>query len=90
MDENQREARRGEIDRQHMSKAAEEKTWTIPAHEGRGPVTLKVEIPAARITDSEGRHIIISPKQLEIVGSRISDVADWLQHGDQDWVEQND
>lgn len=70
-----------------MDLSTEEKSWTIPAHEGRGPVTLKVEIPSAQIIDSEGRHVIISPKQLAIVGSRLVDLADWLQHGDKDWVE---
>jgi hypothetical protein len=84
MDNNGKEARREQIAHQYMSEAKEEKTWTIPAHEGRGPVTLKIEIPSAQITDAEGRHIIISPKQLEIVGARIAEVADWLQHGHED------
>jgi hypothetical protein len=81
---------RADLDRKTMTAAAAKKVWTIPAHEGRGPVTLKVEIPFARITDSDGRHIIVSPKQLEIVGARISELATWLQYGDADYIEPHD
>ncbi|HSL06404.1 MAG TPA: hypothetical protein VK887_00330 [Pseudonocardiaceae bacterium] len=46
-----------------------EKTWEIPAHNEKGPVT---------ITDSAGRHIVISPEQADLVASRMGDIGWWI------------
>ena len=77
MDGNRREA----YDLREMDERVEEKSWQIPAHEGKGPVTMSLRLPELTITDSDGRFIVISPRQCAIVGSRLSDIDDWLQYG---------
>jgi len=74
---------RDELDRKSMSEQATVKVWTIPAHEGSGPVTMMLRIPEIRIADSEGRYIIVSPKQSAIIGTRLESINDWLQYGDE-------
>lgn len=69
------------IDRRRMAEQATTKVWTIPACERLGPVTMTLRIPEVRISDSEGRYIIISPKQTAIVSDRLESIDDWLQHG---------
>ena len=59
-----------EIERKLMSQAVVEKTWEVPAHGDKGPVT---------ITDSQGRHIVISPAQAELVSSKMGDIAYWFE-----------
>jgi hypothetical protein len=68
-----------EIERKIMDATVVEKTWEIPAHNGKGPVTIKLRMPEVTITDSQGRHIVISPEQAEIVSSKIGDIAYWLE-----------
>lgn len=67
-----------EIERRIMSETVVEKTWTVPAHSGKGPVTITLRLPEVTITDSEGRYIMIAPEQADIVGCRMSDIANWV------------
>lgn len=73
---------RDELDRKGMTEQATVKVWSIPACEGTGPVTMTLRVPDVRISDSEGRYIIISPRQTAIVSSRLESINDWLQYGD--------
>jgi hypothetical protein len=41
-------------------------------------------MPEVTITDSEGRHIVISPQQAEVVGPRMEDIGRWLEDGAKD------
>ncbi|HEX4103684.1 MAG TPA: hypothetical protein VHY21_24615 [Pseudonocardiaceae bacterium] len=61
-----------------MSETVVEKIWEIPAHGGKGPVTVSLRMPEVTITDSQGRHIVISPEQADVVSSRMGDIAYWL------------
>jgi hypothetical protein len=72
---------RAEIERRVMSETVVEKTWQIPAHGGRGPGTITLRMPEVTITDSEGRYIVISPAQADVVSSRMGDIADWIDEG---------
>jgi len=71
-----------------MDAVVTEKTWQIPAHGGKGPITITLRIPEVTITDSQGRHIVISPEQAEVVSARVGDIAYWLEDaakvGDED------
>jgi hypothetical protein len=67
-----------EIDRRIMSDTVVEKTWKIPAHADQGPVTITLRMPQVRVTDSEGRHFVISPAQADLVSARMSDIIDWI------------
>jgi hypothetical protein len=67
-----------EIDRKIMSDTVVEKTWEIPAHADKGPVTITLRMPEVRITDSEGRHIVISPAQADLVSTQMSYIVDWM------------
>jgi hypothetical protein len=67
-----------EIERRIMSAAVVEKTWEIPTHDGKGPVTITLRMPEVTITDSEGRHIVISPEQADLVSSRMGDIGWWI------------
>lgn len=69
---------RVEIERKIMSEAVVEKTWEVPAHGGKGPITVTLRMPEVTITDSQGRHIVISPEQADIVSSKMSDIAYWI------------
>ncbi len=68
-----------EIERRFMSEIVVEKTWQVPAHSGKGPVTIALKMPEVTITDSEGRYIVIAPEQADIVGCRMSGIADWIE-----------
>lgn len=65
-----------------MDEVVVEKTWQIPAHGGKGPLTVTVQMPAVTITDSQGRHIVISPEQADLVSSRMEDISEWIRDGD--------
>jgi hypothetical protein len=67
-----------EIELKIMSETVIEKFWEIPAHRGKGPVTVALRMPEVTITDSQGRNIVISPEQADIVSTRMSDIAYWL------------
>jgi hypothetical protein len=69
------EIARVDIERKIMDMTVVEKTWEIPAHNGKGPVTVALRMPEVTITDSQGRHIVISPEQAELVSSRVGDIA---------------
>ncbi|MGH3549982.1 MAG: hypothetical protein ACRDQU_18110 [Pseudonocardiaceae bacterium] len=69
---------RVEIERKIMGAAVVEKTWEIPAHNGRGPVTVALRMPDVTVTDSQGRHIVISPEQADMVASRMTDIGWWI------------
>lgn len=43
-----------------------------------GPVTITLRMPEVTITDSQGRHIVISPEQAGIVSSKMGDIAYWI------------
>lgn len=75
---------RAEIDRKAMDEVVVEKTWQIPAHGEKGPLTVTVLMPAVTITDSQGRHIVISPEQADLVSSRLQDIGWWIRGGDSD------
>lgn len=62
-----------------MSETVVEKTWQVPAHSGKGPVTIALRTPEVTITDSEGRSIVIAPEQADIVGYRLNDIACWIE-----------
>jgi hypothetical protein len=72
---------RAEIERKVMSEAVVERTWQIPAHGGKGPVTITLRMPEVTITDSEGRYIVISPQQADVVSSRMGDIVGWIDEG---------
>ncbi|MGH3929886.1 MAG: hypothetical protein ACRDTF_07910 [Pseudonocardiaceae bacterium] len=78
------EINRADIERKIMDETVVEKTWQIPAHGGKGPVTITLRMPEVTITDSQGRHIVISPEQADAVSSRIGDIAYWLEDGVKD------
>ncbi|MGB8960347.1 MAG: hypothetical protein WCC38_00105, partial [Pseudonocardiaceae bacterium] len=67
-----------ENQRQIMSKTAVEKTWKVPAHHGRGPVSICVRMPDVLIIDSRGRHILIAPEQARLMSTEMGCVADWI------------
>ncbi|MGH3888456.1 MAG: hypothetical protein ACRDSZ_18155 [Pseudonocardiaceae bacterium] len=68
-----------DVERRIMSETVVEKTWEVPAHGGKGPVTIALRMPEVTITDSEGRHIVISPEQADIVSARVGDIAYWIE-----------
>jgi len=72
---------RAEIEHKIMSETVVEKTWQIAAHGGKGPVTITLRMPEVTVTDSEGRYIVISPQQADIVSSRMGNIADWMDEG---------
>ncbi len=61
-----------------MSETVVEKTWEIPAHGGKGPVTVTLRVPEVTVTDSRGRHIVISPEQADLVSAKLGYIADWI------------
>lgn len=69
-----------------LAKAIVDKTWQVPAYEGAGPVTMTLRLPEVTITDSEGRFIVISPRQSELVSATMNDISEWLCYGDENWV----
>jgi hypothetical protein len=72
---------RTETDRKIMSETVVEKTWQVPAHNGKGPVTISLRMPEVTITDSEGRYIVISPEQAGLVSCRMDGIAYWIEDG---------
>jgi hypothetical protein len=67
-----------DIERKIMDMTVVEKTWEIPAHNDKGPVTITLRMPEVTITDSQGRHIVISPEQADLVASRMGDIGWWI------------
>lgn len=74
-------------DVQAMSEVPAEKTWLVPAHANRGPITITLRIPEVRVTDSDGRQITIAPEQAEVLCAKLSRISDWLQHGQPELVD---
>lgn len=72
---------RVEIERKIMDETVVEKTWQIPEHGGKGPVTITMRMPEVTITDSQGRHIVISPEQADLVSARMEDIGWWIHDG---------
>lgn len=72
---------RAEIERKIMSETVVDKTWHVAAHGGKGPVTITLRMPEVTVTDSEGRYIVISPQQADIVSSRMGNIVDWMDEG---------
>lgn len=79
-----------ELARQRLAEAVVDKTWQVPAYDGAGPVTMTLRLPEVKITDSEGRYVIISPRQSGLVGMRLTHISEWLRYGDGDHVDESD
>lgn len=71
---------REQIEKRVMAEQVTERVWHVPACEGAGPVTMTLRVPEVTITDSEGRFIVISPRQSAVVSSRLESINDWLQY----------
>lgn len=70
-----------ETEHKFMDEMVIGKTWEVLTHGGKGPVTVTLRLPEVKITDSEGRHIVISPEQTEIVASKLENIACWIDEG---------
>lgn len=81
---------RENLAKQRLADAIVDKTWHIPAYEGQGPVTMTLRLPEVRISDSEGRFIVVSPRQSELVGNRMTAISEWLTYGDEDYKTPDD
>ena len=81
---------RDELAKRRLAEAVVDKTWEVPAYEGIGPVTMTLRLPEVKITDSEGRYIIISPRQSDLVSVRMAGINEWLRYGDEDFVDETD
>ncbi|MGH3717560.1 MAG: hypothetical protein ACRDRI_01730 [Pseudonocardiaceae bacterium] len=75
---------RVDIERKIMSETVVEKTWEIPAHGDKGPVTVALRMPDVTITDSQGRYIVVSPEQADLVSTKMSYIVDWIQDATDD------
>lgn len=75
---------RDRLGHRRLAEAVVDKTWRIPAHEGMGPVTMTLRLPEVKITDSEGRFIVVSPRQSGLMGMRMAAIHEWLTYGDED------
>ena len=75
---------RAQRERESMEATVVKKVWEIPAHGGKGPLTIKLLMPEVRTTDSEGRPIVISPAQADLVSDKMGDISVWLEDGAQD------
>jgi hypothetical protein len=84
------ERRREERERRLMDETTVDKAWTVPARADKGTVTIALRLPEVRVTDSEGRQIVLAPEQAELVSSKLGNIADWLHHGDHDWEDVQD
>ncbi|MGH3830780.1 MAG: hypothetical protein ACRDRS_10085 [Pseudonocardiaceae bacterium] len=73
-----------DIERKIMSETVVEKTWEIPAHGDKGPVTIALRMPDVTITDSQGRHIVVSPEQADLLSSKMSNIVYWIQDATDD------
>ncbi|SHG32088.1 hypothetical protein [Streptoalloteichus hindustanus] len=71
-----------EIELKFMAEMPVEQTWEVPASpkQDGGPLTVSLRMPHLRITDGEGRYIVVSPDQAELLSSRLSDVYCWLRY----------
>ena len=69
---------RVDIERKIMNETVVEKTWEIPAQGGKGPVTIALRMPDVTITDSQGRYIVVSPEQADLVSVKMSYIVDWI------------
>ncbi len=76
---------RDNLAQQRLAEAIVDKTWEVPAYEGVGPVTMSLRLPEVTITDSAGRHVVISPRQSALVAMRMAAISDWLRYGDEDY-----
>ncbi len=70
---------RVDIERKIMNETVVEKTWEIPAHGDKGPVTIALRVPEVTITDSQGRHIVIAPEQADLVSAKMSYILDCIE-----------
>lgn len=70
-----------EIDRKIMSDPVVEKTGEIPAHADQGLVTITLRMPEVRVADSQGRHIVISPAQADLLSTWMSCLVDGMGEG---------
>ncbi len=84
------ERQRAERELRLINETPKEKIWRIPPHDGREPVTVAVHLPEVHVTDAEGRQIVISPEQADRLGSKLGNINDWLQHGDEEWDNADD
>ncbi|MDQ3760496.1 MAG: hypothetical protein M3460_01980 [Actinomycetota bacterium] len=62
-----------------MSKTAVEKSWEIPAHDGKGPITIVLRMPDVVIIDSRGRHILVATEQAHLLSAKMGYVANWIR-----------
>jgi hypothetical protein len=64
-----------------VSEMVVEKTWQIPANGSKaGPVTVVVRMPDVLIIDSRGRHILVAPEQVQLVSTKMGEVAAWIRN----------
>lgn len=70
--------------RKLMEKTPTERTWQVPAHHDKGPVTITMRLPDVTITDSDGRFIVVAPNQAAVVASRLDNVYYWFTQAEED------
>lgn len=63
-------------------KALVAKAWQVPGADGVGPVTMTVCVSEVRITDADGRYVVLAPQQSADVGAELVDIGDWLAAAD--------
>ncbi|MDQ3150235.1 MAG: hypothetical protein M3R63_00400 [Actinomycetota bacterium] len=76
---------RAALERRIVAAASASRHWEVASPDGKGPVTISVEMPELTITDSEGRHIVLSPEQSELVSARIGDITCWMAEVTDTW-----
>jgi hypothetical protein len=81
---------REEVELRLVERSATERSWIVPAHADKGPITVSMRAPEVRIVDSAGRHIVVGPEQADLLGSKLCSIRDWLQMGDADWMDGED
>lgn len=86
VDQENADSRRTRFELAAMARTPREKQWTIPPQADKGPVNITLRLPEVRVDDSGGRHVLIGPEQADLLGSRLGGIRDWLQHGHEDWV----
>lgn len=64
---------------EEMAARTSTRKWVVPAHLDHGPATVELTLPEVRVTDSQGRFIVITPGQAELIGRRLDDVATWME-----------
>ena len=60
--------------------------WAAPTSQ---PVSTRarsttLRMPEVTVTDSQGRQIVISPEQADLVGCKMSSISDWIREGADD------